>query len=528
MVKKNSATTTNNNNRKRNNKKTGSKPRTEPSNLPKERTVCKFLREGRCSRGDECSFLHSPEAAAEGARAQAIKARKSNEEVEKAASVAFEVAKRKLEMKEEATVNAGALEETNGANKEAAGAFTAKDTSNDTEGPELKEALQTEETVLIPEASLTPDISIAVEETNGESKAEAGIVPGTDTTETEGHEPNEPFELEEIHQISEASPLPCLSGSISCAVDDLNDASEGEARKFPETDFNEIQGNGVNETMHTEVVAQESQDSFPTSLDDTNDSSKGEVLTIQETDSTEIQGGVASETLQSEELEQKSETALLPGLSSSVSCPLDQSNGESKEEVGTAQETDSNETEFISVRETLQTEEIVQPSETSLPPGLASSLSLFTPFQQEMARRLCEGPRNQRHLFENWSTDPSYDEKKKQLMSKLESVDQSYPDGGLFGYLENACNLLEKSRRGENPLEGWVPSVPIGETFEVGTDEFLNTEKLGLKEVGECGFVLVAGGLGERLGYGDIKVSSVLFYLRGCSIFSYLNIFYID
>jgi UDP-sugar pyrophosphorylase len=34
----------------------------------------------------------------------------------------------------------------------------------------------------------------------------------------------------------------------------------------------------------------------------------------------------------------------------------------------------------------------------------------------------------------------------------------------------------------------------------------LETEGLGLKEVGKCGFVLVAGGLGERLGYGDIKI----------------------
>lgn len=75
-----------------------------------------------------------------------------------------------------------------------------------------------------------------------------------------------------------------------------------------------------------------------------------------------------------------------------------------------------------------------------------------------------------------------------------------------MGYLNNAVELLEKSRLGVNPLEGWMPSVPKGEAFEVGTEAFLSTEKLGLTEVGSCGFVLVAGGLGERLGYGDIKV----------------------
>ena len=145
----------------------------------------------------------------------------------------------------------------------------------------------------------------------------------------------------------------------------------------------------------------------------------------------------------------------------------------------------------------------------ALPPGLQSSMSLFTPTQQKLAEQLCSlpGTTHQRHLFDKWSSTADDADKKKQLMAKLELIDQSYPDGGLIGYLSNAINLLEKSRRGENPLEGWIPSVPKGEAFTVGTDAFLNTEQLGLKEVGKCGFVLVAGGLGERLGYGDIKVS---------------------
>jgi len=145
---------------------------------------------------------------------------------------------------------------------------------------------------------------------------------------------------------------------------------------------------------------------------------------------------------------------------------------------------------------------------SKLPPALESSLSLFSPSQQELARKLCElpGSTNQCHLFANWSDGKGNGEEKKEFMSKLESVNENYPDGGLVGYLNNAVGLLEKSRRGENPLEGWTPSVPKGEAFEVGTDAFLSTEKLGLEEVGKCGFVLVAGGLGERLGYGDIKI----------------------
>mmetsp|Transcript_19608 Transcript_19608/g.38760 ORF Transcript_19608/g.38760 Transcript_19608/m.38760 type:complete len:765 (-) Transcript_19608:350-2644(-) len=143
-----------------------------------------------------------------------------------------------------------------------------------------------------------------------------------------------------------------------------------------------------------------------------------------------------------------------------------------------------------------------------LPSGLESSMSDFTAAQQEIAKKLCHlpGSTNQRHLFEQWSTSPTDVPKKKAFMEKLESIDKSYPDGGLIGYLTNAVALLEKSKRGENPLEGWVPSVPKGEAFEIGTEAFLETEKLGLEEVGRCGFVLVAGGLGERLGYSGIKI----------------------
>ena len=39
-----------------------------------------------------------------------------------------------------------------------------------------------------------------------------------------------------------------------------------------------------------------------------------------------------------------------------------------------------------------------------------------------------------------------------------------------------------------------------------GSPEWLAHEASGLGEAAQCGFVLVAGGLGERLGYSRIKV----------------------
>ena len=97
--------------------------------------------------------------------------------------------------------------------------------------------------------------------------------------------------------------------------------------------------------------------------------------------------------------------------------------------------------------------------------------------------------------------------KLKELAAQLVKLDKAYEDGGLKGYIAKAKSLLEDSKNGVNPLDGWKPSVPKGEKFELGTDKFDSTEKEGIKYLGKVGFVLVAGGLGERLGYGGAKVS---------------------
>jgi hypothetical protein len=98
----------------------------------------------------------------------------------------------------------------------------------------------------------------------------------------------------------------------------------------------------------------------------------------------------------------------------------------------------------------------------------------------------------------------------QQLLQQLHDLDEGYTDGGLKGYIRNARTLLEDSRLGINPLAGWIPSVPDGQTLEVGSDAFHQMEALGMPELGATGFVLVAGGLGERLGYSDIKVRLLL------------------
>ena len=110
----------------------------------------------------------------------------------------------------------------------------------------------------------------------------------------------------------------------------------------------------------------------------------------------------------------------------------------------------------------------------------------------------------QSHLLDAYAKD-SDDEKLRRLSQQLLKLDGGYP-GGLKSYVTKAKKLLQDSKNGVNPLDGWAPSVPQGESFELGTDKYKETEAKGMKLLGNVGFVLVAGGLGERLGYNGAKV----------------------
>ena len=54
---------------------------------------------------------------------------------------------------------------------------------------------------------------------------------------------------------------------------------------------------------------------------------------------------------------------------------------------------------------------------------------------------------------------------------------------------------------------GRLLQVPAGETLEYGSDTFVGLESIGLAEAVSAAFMLVAGGLGERLGYSGIKIA---------------------
>lgn len=113
---------------------------------------------------------------------------------------------------------------------------------------------------------------------------------------------------------------------------------------------------------------------------------------------------------------------------------------------------------------------------------------------------------DQAHLCDNWSEPGNDQSSKDRFLEQVQQLDSQYP-GGLSVYVNNAKKLLEASKTGANPFEGFTPKVPAGQNLTPGNDQFTEMEQTGIKAIGKTGFVLVAGGLGERLGYSGIKIA---------------------
>ncbi|BAF20396.1 uDP-sugar pyrophosphorylase [Oryza sativa Japonica Group] len=137
-------------------------------------------------------------------------------------------------------------------------------------------------------------------------------------------------------------------------------------------------------------------------------------------------------------------------------------------------------------------------------PPLRRNLPLLAPHEVKLAKLLLS--EGQSHLFEHWPEPGVDDDKKRNFFDQVCRLNSSYP-GGLASYIQNARKLLADSKAGKNPYDGFSPSVPSGEVLTFGDDNFVSLEEAGVKEARHAAFVLVAGGLGERLGYKGIKVA---------------------
>jgi len=69
-----------------------------------------------------------------------------------------------------------------------------------------------------------------------------------------------------------------------------------------------------------------------------------------------------------------------------------------------------------------------------------------------------------------------------------------------------ARRFLVDSKNNVNPFDNYKPEVPIGVELHAGDSLMDEMEQLGMQELEKVGFVLIAGGLGERLGYSGIKI----------------------
>jgi len=135
---------------------------------------------------------------------------------------------------------------------------------------------------------------------------------------------------------------------------------------------------------------------------------------------------------------------------------------------------------------------------------LTANLGVLEKDAQELAKQLVQ--LGQVHMFEGWSKPGTNDTDKQAMFAQLLAANAAYP-GGLKAYITKATKLLKDARDGKNnPFDGFKASNPEGEKLVFGDERFAKLEEVGGGELAGMGFVLVAGGLGERLGYNGIKV----------------------
>ncbi len=123
--------------------------------------------------------------------------------------------------------------------------------------------------------------------------------------------------------------------------------------------------------------------------------------------------------------------------------------------------------------------------------------------EQELITELLQA--GQEHLFAGWDAPGVHEADKAAFLKSLTRINDSYP-GGLTGYISNARKLLAEAKAGGNPFDGFVPHQPDKVNLVQFDTNYDRYEALGMAHFDKTAVVLVAGGLGERLGYSGIKL----------------------
>jgi UDP-sugar pyrophosphorylase len=98
------------------------------------------------------------------------------------------------------------------------------------------------------------------------------------------------------------------------------------------------------------------------------------------------------------------------------------------------------------------------------------------------------------------------EQEQREFVRQVNELDKACR-GGIKSYITRAKVLLEKSKNKQNSFHEYKIEVPNDiPHVEIGSKEFYELEEIGFNKIKESVFVLVAGGLGERLGYQGIKI----------------------
>ena len=128
---------------------------------------------------------------------------------------------------------------------------------------------------------------------------------------------------------------------------------------------------------------------------------------------------------------------------------------------------------------------------------------IISPEDLQLAEALLAEDQGQ--LFADWDAPGTRDDEKCAFFQTLQNCNRSYP-GGLVAYIRNARRLLAESATGGNPFAGYTPVEPDLVDLSNFGPAYEEAEGVGLKSLAATAIVLVAGGLGERLGYHGIKL----------------------
>ena len=142
---------------------------------------------------------------------------------------------------------------------------------------------------------------------------------------------------------------------------------------------------------------------------------------------------------------------------------------------------------------------------SSLPATLQGRIdpARLMPSQVQLVQLLLQ--LDQAHLFAGWEAAGTDDDRKLALLDQVEKVHAQYP-GGIGGYLAKARELLARDSAAAPAVES--PTLEKPEVVDLASHDarYRAFEENGLRHGREIAFVLVAGGLGERLGHDGIKM----------------------